>query len=247
MLHPIMNAPTAPYWVPCRKKVSGSISEIFVFLFSWHFDPLRQPWLPRLPLLSVSFLCKIIAFTSLGWYRSHVFFFFAFSSTVAELQPHPRTWPQAHHDRWLGGVGEAQRRPHDHQETHREDGGGESPPPRVYSFFSPALIATCGVHCDGTRRLKGELCVVILSTTVLTWKLQLKCFWLLAQWLLIFHHNYHGWQDHLGSLAAIGDYSPLKWKKEKYMVPCGLRIPSKPVGRFTIMLVCRVGSFLSFF
>lgn len=200
MLYAIMSVLTAPYWVPCRKKVSESISEIFVFLFSWHFDPPRQPWLLRPPFLSVSFVCKIIASPSLGSYWSHVYLFiylfFAFSSTVAELQPHPRAWPQAHHDRWLGGVGEAQRRPHDHQETHREDGGGESL--RVYSFFSQVLIATCGVHCDGTWRLRGELSVVILSTAILTWKLQLKCFWLLAQWLLIFHHNYHGWQDHFG-------------------------------------------------
>ena len=154
MLYPIMNAPTAPYWVPCRKKCQDPYRKS---LFSFSHDILIRCGnldCRGYLFLSVSFLCKIIAFTSLGWYRSHVFFFFfAFSSTVAELQPHPRTWPQAHHDRWLGGFGEAQRRPHDHQETHREDGGGESL--RIYPFLSPALIATCGVHCDGTRRLEG--------------------------------------------------------------------------------------------
>lgn len=71
---------------------------------------------------SFSLLCEMIASASLGWYWSHGFWFLII---VAELQPRPRTWPQAHHDRWVGCVGEAQRRPDGHQEAHREDGRGE--------------------------------------------------------------------------------------------------------------------------
>lgn len=77
-------------------------------------DIFSKPW-----ILQISFP----SFSSLRWYWSHLF--------IAELQPCPRAWPQAHDDRWVGCVGEAQRRPDDHQETHREDGGGE-----FFSYFT---------------------------------------------------------------------------------------------------------------
>lgn len=75
------------------------------------------------------------------------------SHTAAELQPRPCARPQANHDRRLGGVGEAQRRPHAHQKAHREDGGGE-------------YLCTHALSLEEMGADKGELSVLNLSTTL---------------------------------------------------------------------------------
>lgn len=63
------------------------------------------------------------------------------SVAAAERQPRPRARRQAHGDRRLGRLGEAQRRPDDNQEAHREDGGGE-------------LSVTSDLCCSASREVK---------------------------------------------------------------------------------------------
>lgn len=198
----LLDALTAPSWMRCRK-----VSQIHTGNLCLGFVTTFRPATVTVAAAPISFHCKRTARASLGWRPISRF---DFSPPVSELQPRPRPRPQAHHDRWVGCVGEAQRRPDHHQETHRENGGGEFP--SIYA--SSSLSANCNLWGPmwHLQKPKGELSVVILSTTILTWWLQLKRFGLLAKWQAIFHHNYRGWEG--TSLW----FPPWNWKSRRFPV-----------------------------
>lgn len=130
------------YWGPCR-TVPGPNQKSESFLTPWicpthccalvFFSPslnsfcFPAPWGDWCPLVSHAF--------------------------TAELQPHPCAWPQADHDWWLGGVGEAKHRPNDHQKTHWEDGGGESLDTHAFSFPGWLLI----VFFSAGQKRRGQM------------------------------------------------------------------------------------------